>query len=315
MNRSLLRAHWLCVPVTVGFAALCLVLPTFGQDEVAVADEGVSKIATPLSLASGSVASDSESSLLADSPAPTVIQTSSERLTAEPEHPLASTVRYARRGLARVEQDIRDYSCKLVKRERIGGRLKPYDTIAMKVRHDPFSVYMRFLGPKKARDRECLYVASQNDDLLLAHEGQGLMGRLPSISLDPLGSLAMSGQRYPITEVGIHRLAERLLATAIHDSNYGEAEVKLFPKVKVKGREAMCIQITHPTRRSHFRYHIGRVFVDSELQVPIRYAGYLWPKKPGGKPVLDEEYTYLDLKINNGFTDLDFDRQNPDYNF
>jgi len=315
MNRSLLRAHGLCVPVTVGFVTFCLVLPTFGQDEVAVADVGVSKIAKPLALASGSVASDSEPSLPADSPAPTVIQTSIDHLSAEPEHPLASTVRYARRGLARVEQDIKDYSCTLVKRERIGGRLHPYDTIALKVRHEPFSVYMCFLGPKKLRDRECLYVAGQNDDLLLAHEGQGLMARLPSISLDPLGSLAMSGQRYPITEVGLHRLAERLLATATHDSKYDEAEVKLFPKVKVKGRAALCIQITHPIQRSHFRYHIGRVFVDNELQVPIRYAGYLWPKKPGGKPVLDEEYTYLDLKVNNGFTDLDFDRQNPEYNF
>jgi len=28
-----------------------------------------------------------------------------------------------------------------------------------------------------------------------------------------------------------------------------------------------------------------------------------------------EEYTYTDVKINNGFTDADFDENNPSYHF
>ena len=34
-----------------------------------------------------------------------------------------------------------------------------------------------------------------------------------------------------------------------------------------------------------------------------------------GKPQLLEEYTYLNLKLNNGFTDADFDVRNPNYQF
>ena len=244
-----------------------------------------------------------------------VIHASIEQPTAEAEHPLAPALRLAREGLATVDRDIKDYSCTLVKRERIGGRLHPHQTVELKVRHEPFSVYMRFLSPKKLAGRECLYVTGQNDDMLIAHEGQGFLANLPSIKIDPRGSLASAGQRYPITEIGIRRLCEQLVETSLHDMKFDEVELQTYPDIMLRGRKTLCVQVTHPLKRSHFRYHVGRVFIDSELQVPIRYVGYLWPKEPGGKPRLDEEYTYLDLKINNGFTDLDFDRENPEYNF
>ena len=59
--------------------------------------------------------------------------------------------------------------------------------------------------------------------------------------------------------------------------------------------------------RRNFVFHMARIFVDKELNLPIRYESYDWPKEPGGPPELMEEYTYLNLKLNNGFTDADFD--------
>jgi Protein of unknown function (DUF1571) len=60
---------------------------------------------------------------------------------------------------------------------------------------------------------------------------------------------------------------------------------------------------------------VARIFVDDELNVPIRYESYDWPEQAGGQPELIEEYTYLNLKLNNGFTDADFDIRNPNYGF
>jgi len=74
-------------------------------------------------------------------------------------------------------------------------------------------------------------------------------------------------------------------------------------------------QVIHPVRRPHFRYHMARIFIDDELQLPIRYASYDWPENPGGQPRMMEEYTYLDLKLNVGLTDRDFDYRNENYNF
>ena len=67
--------------------------------------------------------------------------------------------------------------------------------------------------------------------------------------------------------------------------------------------------------RREFRYHIARIFVDDELNLPVHYEAYDWPEKPGGEPILTERYTYLNLKLNNGFTDMDFDVRNPNYGF
>ena len=51
------------------------------------------------------------------------------------------------------------------------------------------------------------------------------------------------------------------------------------------------------------------------MNLPIRYAAFFWPDKPGGPLKVIEEYTYLNLKLNQGFTEADFDHRNPKYNF
>lgn len=231
------------------------------------------------------------------------------------EHPLISAVRFANAGLETLDRTIQDYSCTLVKRERISGRLNDHEYIFLKVRQRPFSVYMYFLGPDPIKGRECIYVEGRNEGKLIAHEGRGFKAKLGVFRLDPNGLLAMRGQRYPITEVGIRNLTARLVEVAESDLQYGECEVTWYKNTKVDGRKCTCLKVVHPFPRKEFRFHVARVFIDDELQIPIRYESYQWPKKPGGQPVPDEEYTYMNLKINNGFADADFEERNPNYRF
>src|SRR5438132_11757991 len=42
---------------------------------------------------------------------------------------------------------IQDYSCMMVKRERIDGKLQPDNVITMKARTEPFSVYFKWHEP------------------------------------------------------------------------------------------------------------------------------------------------------------------------
>jgi len=55
--------------------------------------------------------------------------------------------------------------------------------------------------------------------------------------------------------------------------------------------------------------------VDKALNLPIRYESYDWPRKEGETPKLIEAYTYLNLQLNVGLTDADFDYTNPTYNY
>ena len=51
------------------------------------------------------------------------------------------------------------------------------------------------------------------------------------------------------------------------------------------------------------------------MNFPIRYEAYDWPKVAGGPPELIEAYTYVNMRLNVGLTDADFDIHNPAYRF
>ena len=230
------------------------------------------------------------------------------------EHPLAPSVRWAQNQLVEIDK-IKDYSATLVKRERIDGTLNEHEYMFVKVRHQPFSVYTYFLGPAKVKGQECLYIAGQNNGNLLGH-ANGLRHKLlGTVSLDPHGTFAMAGNRHPITELGIRHLAARLIEVGEADMKHGECEVKTIPNAKINGRDCTCVQVVHPTQRPEFLFHIARIYIDNELNVPVRFEAYEWPTEPGGPPLAIEEYTYLNLKIDNGYTDSDFDVNNPNYQF
>ena len=88
------------------------------------------------------------------------------------EHPLMPALRWAKQGLAEFTK-VQDYSCTLVKHERIDGTLGEHEYIFVKVRHQPFSVYTYFLGPARVKGQEAIFVDGSNDDSLLAH-GNGI---------------------------------------------------------------------------------------------------------------------------------------------
>ena len=230
------------------------------------------------------------------------------------EHPLMPALRWAYDGIGNLEK-ISDYSATVVKRERIDGKLNDFDHMFVKVRHKPFSVYMYFLAPAKIKGQEVLFVEGANNGNMLAHT-TGIKDKMfGTVKIKPDGPIAMNGQRYPLTELGILNLTKRLVEVAQQDIKYGECEVKFFKNAKINDRVCTCIQVMHPVPRRNFLFHLARIFVDDELNVPIRYESYEWPKEPGGAPELMEEYTYINLKLNNGFTDADFDKDNPNYHF
>ncbi len=239
------------------------------------------------------------------------------------EHPLLPVLKYASERYRALDAQVKDYTCTLVKREQIDGRLSDPEFLSMKLRHgkveqgkvvSAFAVYLRFLAPAEVRDREVIYFEGRYDGKLIARRG-GLRMAYVTAALNPNGELAMQGNRYPITEIGFKNLLTRLLEVAREDVQHTECEVKYYTGAKVNGRVSTMVEVTHPVRRPYFRYHIGRIFIDDELQLPIRYASYDWPEEAGGEPRLLEEYTYLNLKLNVELTDWDFDYRNENYNF
>lgn len=228
----------------------------------------------------------------------------------------------AHESLQHLRETVRDYTATIVKRERIGGELTDHQILDAKIRNrqiegqktiTPLSVYLSFRKPKAVSGREVIWVEGRNGGNLLVHEGG--FKNLLRLQLKPDNMLAMLGQRYPITDIGIENLLLKLIEKGEREMQYGECNVKIYQGAKVSERMCSMIQVEHPIRRDHFDFYRARIFIDDELQIPIRYAAWSWPETPDGEAVLEEEYTYLRLRTNVGLTDADFDPDNSNYNY
>ncbi len=237
-------------------------------------------------------------------------------------HPLDPALKRAEEGLKLIKETVSDYTATIIKRERIGGKLKEHEFIAAKIRNGkekdgkvvvPFAVYLKFLKPQAVAGREVIWVEGANENKVIAHE-TGLLG-FKRFYLPPDGMLAMMGQRYPITNIGMQRLIEELLMRGANDLKHGECEVKFYKGAKVDKYVCTLIEVVHPVQRDHFTFHRARIYIDESLGVPVRYAAWSWPTEQGGEPVLEEEYTYRNIKLNVGLTDADFDPDNPAYDY
>lgn len=239
-------------------------------------------------------------------------------------HPLDAALAKAQQSLALIQADVSDYSAIMIKRERIGGELMDQQFMQTKIRNrkqvngkvtTPFAVYLKFLKPENVKGREVIYLEGQNSGNIIAHEG-GWKGKFtPSLQLNPHGALAMMGQRYPITDIGVENLCVRLIERGNRDKKVGDCQVTMQP-AKINKRPCTRIQVTHQEKQPGLDFHIARVFVDDEFNVPVRYEAYDWPRR-GAEVTLDdliEEYTYVHMKLNVGLSDKDFDPANPKYN-
>ncbi len=237
-------------------------------------------------------------------------------------HALDPALQIAEASLKHIRDNIADYSAIFVKRCRVDGVLPDLQYAQVKIRNrkttadrvtTPLSVYLKFLKPEAVAGREVIWVEGQNEGEMIVHEA-GLKGVI-NVHLDPHGYLAMRGQRYPITEIGIENLVVKLIETAQRDRQREACQVQFYPNARIGDTACTMIEVTHPVQQPYFDFYRARVYFDNQLNMPIRYESYSWPLQPGGEPVLEEEYSYLKLQTNVGLTDRDFDIRNPEYQF
>jgi hypothetical protein len=235
----------------------------------------------------------------------------------------------AREALQRHRKEHTGYTATMLKTERIHGKLSPQATMKLKLRYLPpnegselrnVAVYLDFIAPPKQKGREVIYYHGKNDNMLLAHEG-GFFGII-TVPLAPNSRIAMIGNRYPVTEVGLEKLLVRLIEKGERDSRLGDCVVNRRSGEMIADRRCELIEVIHNEKTvtigdktiSH-EFHIARIWFDESIMLPIKYASYSWPAKTGEEPLLEEEYQYNDLVLNPDLSDIDFDTENPKYRY
>jgi hypothetical protein len=209
-------------------------------------------------------------------------------------HALKPVIEYARREQAYLGSTVRDFSCRLTKRERIHGILQDH---------------MQFLAPKNVAGRRVLFVDGHNGNKMLVRNG-GKHFDYVVVELDPHGETAMDESLVPVTQSGFNQILAQMIAVLERhvaiDPSGANTEVQQIKGAKLNQRACNVIRISHPSPQQGLEFHCVNVFVDDELHVPVRVDYTDWPRKPGGEAPLIAEYTYTNLKVNVGLPDSTF---------
>ena len=222
---------------------------------------------------------------------------------------LASAIRSVE-ALSRVHA----YTATLHKQERIGGVLGPVQTLAMKLRNQPFAIYLKFLAPKEGK--EVVYAEGHHENKLVAHNGDWTRRLIPRLAVPIDSPLALADSRHPVTEAGLLALAKKLVVYRQMDVGDPLATTVIDRTIAPDGRPALRSVHTHTDIHANRPFVRVEILYDPETQYPIRIDSFDWPA-PGHAGSLDlaESFYYTDIKLDVPLTDLDFDPKNPDYAF
>jgi hypothetical protein len=202
--------------------------------------------------------------------------------------------------------NVRDYTCTFIKRERIGDRLLPEETMILKVRQSPFSVHMHWTSPSSLRGQEVCYVAGRNHGCMRVHPA-GILGILGFFSIDIHDPRAQRRSRHVISEAGMKHLIDSTARYWELERRLGNTEIQIT-HATLRGQPCLRIDTIHPDR-SAGRFYACRcvLYLDQKTHLPMRMEAYDWPRR-GRDTVgeLIESCDFEDVRCNVGLTDGDF---------
>jgi hypothetical protein len=202
---------------------------------------------------------------------------------------------------------VKDYMGTLVKEERVGGQMQTEQYISFRIRQKPYSVYLKWTGPKAFDGQEAMYVAGKNGNKLKA-KAAGLVGAVGFISLDPTDPRALKQSRHTITDTGIGHLIETITQCREMERQLPPSQVQTtYREFAFQGKQCVGMDTVHKVNNGQFYCYRSVVYFDKQTKLPMRFEAYDWPTAggPAGGEKL-ECYSYIDVKFNVGLTDAAF---------
>lgn len=240
---------------------------------------------------------------------------------------MADVIDRARQVRQSMAESLHDYTATFVKQERSQeGELGPRSVIAMKVQtpfRDPSGtapkrVFLNFIEPAAKAGRKVIWGEDLYDGKMAVHEVGMLLG-LKTIWLDPNGMIAMQGQRYPISEIGMIKLVEKLIQRGEQDLDNPNLKITMVPDHDFGGlkTELLQVQRQQPSGQRH-DFSLAEIVLDPERMLILQFRSFGWPDSDSSddrSPPLLESYSYEDVQVNVGLSEMDFDVKNPEYGF
>jgi hypothetical protein len=238
--------------------------------------------------------------------APVMVDQPASPAAANAASPMEEPIRLINEAKKAIES-VKDYTCVLVKKEKMDDKPPVENVMSMKVRAEPFSVNLRWLEPKSLAGQEAVYVSGKNDGKMRV-KSPGLLGTLGFLSLDADDARAKATSRHAITESGLANMINRCVTAWEKESKLNVTKVRLgdYEFNKRKCTRVETTQLQNPDNQ--FLYQRTIVYFDKENHLPIRVECYEWPAKEGEAGELAEVFSYVNLRLNVGLSDDVFNR-------
>lgn len=201
---------------------------------------------------------------------------------------------------------MKSYSCIAYKQEMIDGKMQGVEKILFKNRDKPWALYMKWLdGPFKGR--ELVY----NEKILgvgkVRVRESGVLGVMP-VTLPIDSDIARRGTNHYITDLGLKFLFRTI------EADYRKAAPKNHQQrinhgiVMLEGVRVYKMESILPRDKS-LGYYCYRIihYIDFMNSLEVKAEMFDWNN------VMWESYHYTQIKPTPGFTERDFDPDNPEY--
>ncbi|MBM4072889.1 MAG: DUF1571 domain-containing protein [Planctomycetes bacterium] len=203
---------------------------------------------------------------------------------------------------------VRDYTCTLLKQERMRGRMQDQNIILMKFRAQPFSVYMRWLSPQPSAGQEVAFIYGRNNNQMRVHFASGLKSTIGWKSVDPNDRRVFEQSRHNIYEAGIGNMIEQLIQSLEKERQRNKTQVRIA-EYTYNNRRCHRVECIGTERDPQSPVYRCVFYLDKESKLPIRMETYDWPVVGGaatGEPI--ETFSFVDLRFNVSLSDRDFAR-------
>lgn len=202
---------------------------------------------------------------------------------------------------------LRDYTCHLVRQERVRGKLQAEQTAELRVRVQPMCVNVRVIAPKGVAGQETSYLASKSTSKV-RFKAAGVEGVRGFVTLDKDDAKVLADTRHTLPETGLLAVVERIEKIVATEKKLNNPVQILVSEYTFANRPVTRYEVfadrVHPNRYAHHCV----LYVDKETKLPARFEAYDAPKPGTTEGELIEVQSFVGLRTNTGLGETAFDR-------
>jgi hypothetical protein len=202
----------------------------------------------------------------------------------------------------------RDYTCHLVRQERVNGRLLPEQVCELRVRAQPYSVNVRVIRSKDVAGEETSFIASKSD-VKVRFRAAGVDGiKYGFRTLRADDPKALAHTRHTAADTGLLAVLDRIEKAVDIEKRLHNGVQVVVGEYVFAGRPVTRFDIfaDHPhPRRYAYRCVL---YVDKETKLPIRFEAYDQPRGGSVEGELLEVQSFIGVRTNVGLGASAFER-------